>query len=481
MGYAFSVIHSLSYSFIGVQSAYAATNWNPIYWNTACLIVNSGSLEDEDEDDNEDEDIGILEDDDDDDKKKKKEKSTDYAKLATAIGRIRNAGIKVSLADINNSALGFYADDKNNEILFGLKGMNRVGKKVVEKIISGRPYSSIVDFMERCPLGAPVMLSLIKGGAFDKIDSAWASKICPKEPRKAIMAYYLAQKAEIKSKLTLQNFNGLIQKNIVPSSLQRSIYIFNFNKALKKQKKGLYYLLEGEFLSFFSKNFDIEKLNVINGIPYIHTTVWDKIYKAEMDVVREWLSANQKEVLDEYNELLFREKWNKNAAGTISYWEMESLCFYYHEHELSSVNTMKYGIADFNQLPEEPEVDYFIKRKDAEIPIYKLTKIIGTVISKDDSHSSICLLTTSGVVTVKFTKEYYAMYKQQISTKNTEGKKTVVEKGWFKRGEKLMITGFRRESQFVAKSYKNTPTHQLYKITAIDNGGIELVHDRATV
>ena len=200
-----------------------------------------------------------------------------------------------------------------------------------------------------------------------------------------------------------------------------------------------------------------------------------------MDTVREWLAANQKEVLDEYNTLLFKEKWDKNAAGNISYWEMESLCFYYHEHELSSVDTMKYGIADFNQLPEEPEVDYFIKRKDAEIPIYKLTKIIGTVISKDDSHSSICLLTTTGVVTVKFTKEYYAMYKQQISTKNADGKKTVVEKGWFKRGEKLMITGFRRESQFVAKAYKNTPTHQLYKITAIDNGNIELVHDRVKV
>ena len=487
MGYSFSIIHSLAYSFIGVQSAYAATNWNPIYWNTACLIVNSGSLEDEED---EEEIVDLYEEEDEDAEyedlpdrsgKKKKEKSTDYAKLATAIGKIRNAGIKVSLADINNSSLGFYADDKNNEILFGLKGMNRVGKKVVEKIISGRPYSSIVDFMNRCPLGAPVMLSLIKGGAFDKIDNSWASKICPEEPRKAIMAYYLMQKAEMKSKLTLQNFNGLIQKNVVPSSLQRSVYIFNFNKALKKQKKGLYYPLEGEFLSFYSKNFDIEKLNVINGVPCIHTTVWDKMYQAEMDTVREWLSANQKEVLDEYNTLLFKEKWDKNAAGNISYWEMESLCFYYHEHELSSVDTMKYGIADFNQLPEEPEVDYFIKRKDAEIPIYKLTKIIGTVISKDDSHSSICLLTTTGVVTVKFTKEYYAMYKQQISTKNAEGKKTVVEKGWFKRGEKLMITGFRRESQFVAKAYKNTPTHQLYKITAIDNGNIELVHDRVKV
>ena len=25
---------------------FIASKWNPIYWNTACLIVNSGSLED---------------------------------------------------------------------------------------------------------------------------------------------------------------------------------------------------------------------------------------------------------------------------------------------------------------------------------------------------------------------------------------------------------------------------------------------------
>ena len=45
LGYSFSDIHSMAYSFIGFQTAYIATNWNPIYWNTACLIVNSGSLE----------------------------------------------------------------------------------------------------------------------------------------------------------------------------------------------------------------------------------------------------------------------------------------------------------------------------------------------------------------------------------------------------------------------------------------------------
>ena len=31
MGYSFSTIHSLAYSFIGFQTMFIATNWNPIY------------------------------------------------------------------------------------------------------------------------------------------------------------------------------------------------------------------------------------------------------------------------------------------------------------------------------------------------------------------------------------------------------------------------------------------------------------------
>ena len=68
MGYSFSIIHALAYSFIGVQIIYLATHWNPIYWNTACLIINSASLEDNNEDD--------------DDEDNTKDKSTDYSKLA---------------------------------------------------------------------------------------------------------------------------------------------------------------------------------------------------------------------------------------------------------------------------------------------------------------------------------------------------------------------------------------------------------------
>jgi len=67
MGYSFSIIHALAYSFIGLQTVYLATQFNPVYWNTAYLIVNSGSLEDEDTDD-------------------EKQDGTNYEKVAKALG-----------------------------------------------------------------------------------------------------------------------------------------------------------------------------------------------------------------------------------------------------------------------------------------------------------------------------------------------------------------------------------------------------------
>ena len=65
---------------------------------------------------------------------------------------------------------------------------------------------------------------------------------------------------------------------------------------------------------------------------------------------------------------------------------MDSLCFYHGEHELANVDKERYGIIDFNKLPTEPEVDYFFKRNGKQIPIYKLFRIIGTVIAKNDAH-----------------------------------------------------------------------------------------------
>ena len=164
MGYSFSIIHALAYSFIGFQTMYIATHWNPIYWNTACLIVNSGSLEEESD----------FEEDDDGQVVQKKEKTTDYGKIAKALGDIISKGIKVSLVDINKSNYSFEPDIENNEILFGMKALSNVGGPIIEQIINNRPYKGIADFMARCPLNKSAMLSLIKERAIDKLQESLA-------------------------------------------------------------------------------------------------------------------------------------------------------------------------------------------------------------------------------------------------------------------------------------------------------------------
>ena len=470
MGYSFSIIHALAYSFIGFQTMYIATKWNPIYWNTACLIVNSGSLEEE-SDFEEDEDTGEV--------AKKKEKTTDYGKIAKALGDIIGKGIKVSLVDINKSSYSFEPDADNNVILFGMKALSNVGGPIIDQIIANRPYIGIADFMARCPLNKSAMFSLIKAGAFDKLEEKWAKELGV-EPRQLVMTYYISKVCEAKKRITLQNFNGLIQHDLIPEELDLQKRVFNFTKYLKANKKvGKYFVFDNICEEFYSKYFDMDLLEVINGLTCIEQTKWEKIYKSTMDKARDWIKENQNEILEKFNTILFKEMWDKYAGKNISAYEMESLCFYYHEHELKDVKINKYGIVDFNDLPSEPAIDYFFKRNGRDLPIYKISKIIGTVIGKNDTRSSITLLTTTGVVNVKFTKEYFAMYNRQLSEKQPDGTKKVVEKGWFTRGVKLLVAGYRRDDTFVAKTYKNNGFHQIYKIVNVtDNGELELVHDR---
>ena len=463
MGYSFSVIHALAYSFIGFQTAYIATRWNPIYWDTACLVVNSGSLEEEDDNEYDEDDQPV----------KKKEQSTDYGKIAKAIGEIINDGIQISLIDINKSDYGFKPDVKNNQILFGMKALNGVGAPIIEQIKTHRPYVSFKDFLNRCPLNKTAMISLIKGGAFDNLETDTKGI----EPRIFIMAYYLSLTSEPKKRLNLQNFNGLINLDLIPQELSLQKRVFNFNKYLKTYKwkdgdKNYYYIPHEYGIHFILDNFDERLIDkVVNGIPFIEQDKWDCEYQKSMDVAREWLKENQETILSQVNQKLFEAEWNKYATGNISSWEMSSLCFYYHEHELSNINRTKYGIVSFDNLSSIPRVDTFFKRNGKQIPLYKIYRIAGTVIGKNDTRHSVTLLTTSGVVNVKFTRDYYAMFNRQISEVNDKGEKKVKEKGWFTRGVKLLVAGYRRDDTFVAKKYKSTGGHQLYKILDVDKDG----------
>ena len=183
--------------------------------------------------------------------------------------------------------------------------------------------------------------------------------------------------------------------------------------------------------------------------------------------------------MNKLNNKIFKDDWDKYASKSISAWEMEVLCFYYHEHELAHVNNSKYGFVDFFQLPEEPIVDRTFSKGDKTITMYKLYKICGTCIAKNKTKSTVTLLTTSGVVEVKFRKEYFSLFDKQISEKQIDGTKKVMEKSWFNRGNMIAVQGIRQGDNFIAKKYASSGGHQLYKIDKIlDNGDIELKDER---
>ena len=136
----------------------------------------------------------------------------------------------------------------------------------------------------------------------------------------------------------------------------------------------------------------------------------------------------------------------------------------------------------FFTLPEEPQLDYSFESKNGqEIKIFRLSRIIGTVIDKNKMHNTITLLTPTGVVNVKIYKNQFALYDKQLSQKDNEGKKHVIEKSWFSRGTKLVVQGIRKGQDFIPKKYKNSLYPIITKITKIDGEYLEFQEKRAEV
>ena len=203
---------------------------------------------------------------------------------------------------------------------------------------------------------------------------------------------------------------------------------------------------------------------------------WDKKYQIYMDSIRKYINENKEELLTNLNNIIFKEEWDKYAQGSLSSWEMEVLCFYYHDHELKNVNARKYGFNDFYSLSNEPVVETVYRRGGKEINIFKLYKIYGTCIAKNKNKSTITLLTPTGVVNVKFRKEYFSLFDKQISVRGDDGKKHVVEKSWFNRGNMIVVQGIRSGDDFISKKYASYCGHQLYKIGEVfNNGDISLI------
>lgn len=495
-GYGFSVIHSVEYTWILAQQLNLIKYYPSIYWNTSVLLVESGALELEEVEDSE---------------IKAKEKTTQYGKVASAISELQQGGITISLPDINEAEKGFTPIEEKNEIMFGLKGVMNVNNNMATEIINNRPYNSIEDFYERMVLrkrsvvdsngkekqqsivSNGAMISLIKAGAFNNISNI---------DRVELLEKYLIMTNPPKVKLDIREsvIDKIIEMGIIPTELKEYIRLYNFNKYIKSlpffkdnEKQSIkWYVLKGEdeeetdyITNFFMEHFEYlmqegeDKGYIYNNEGLVCIALgtsrkysFKKAYDELMKPFFKWYKS--KECLDILNSDNLNKLKNKFMQGSISKWEMDSMNFYYSEHELNNVNKETYGISNFLDLPEEAKIIGFTYHNGMKYPKFELTRIVGTVLDRDKNKHSVALLTPTGVVTVKFYSGQFSFYDKQISIYDEEeDKKTTLEESWFKRGTKLMITGYRRGDQFAPKKYKNSIyQHTVQKILDIDENGI---------
>lgn len=508
-GYGFNKAHTIAYSLVALQEMNLAYRAPVIYWNCACLISEAGGndsddgdtadndeidttaeitytneMEDFTENDNEDDVENEYDEDEDcdgypvtvkvlkDGKKKKKAKSVNYGKVATAIGKITSEGVTVMPPDINKSGYTFTPDAKNNIIRYGLSGITRIGEDIVKAIMDNRPFISVGDFVDKVKVSKPQMVNLIKSGAFDAFGD-----------RVDIMKAYVEAVSDTKKRVTLQNLKMLIDFGLIPDRYDLQRRVFYFNKYLKARALDeTYYGLDNIALNFYSKHFDMDKLRssmeTESGFK-IPKAAWDAYYKSSQDILRPFIKANADKLLEAMNQRIIGEMWNKYCKGNISKWEMDSVSFYSHEHELANVDMERYGLSDFGQLPNEPELENILTIRGKQIPIYRIRRICGTVLHRDKLKKSVTLLTTTGVVTIKIYGDAFANYDRRISERGADGVKHVIEESMFARGNKIIVTGVKdNETTFRAKKYKRTPYHLVEQITEINDDGSITTHNR---
>lgn len=467
----FSINHTTPYAMICLQEMNLYTFYPSVFWNTSCLSVMAATQDEEDEEEfifNKEsyEDIEFLEEDEDSEEetKKKKSFSTNYNKIATAVGEIKNRGINVALPDINKSIAEFTPDPDNNIILYGLKGISNVSEDIIEQILNCRPFTSFDDFLERTKTTKTVIINLIKAGCFDEF-----------EDRIGLMKKYIKIISKPKSTLNLRNFQGLMKENLIPDELNSCKYAFTMNKLLKENKYEDYFIVNESLFPYFENEYGTNDLENINNNLMIKQKIWDKnYYQIIMDKARKYIKKNLDTLLNKFNFILFNNEWEKYCKGNLSKWEMDSVSYYFNEHELKYIDYNLYGLSHFSDLEEEPQPIRLYKK----YPIYDVVQIAGTVLSKDKNKSTVTILDVDGsVIPIKFRKEYFNIYDKQISELQEDGKKKVIEKSWFKRGNKIIVGGYRRGKDFIPKTYSSTPFNTLYNIVEVTEDNKLILRD----
>lgn len=450
-----------------------AYHYPRIYWNTACLTINAGA-----------------------DENNENNKTTNYGKIAKAIGELQSQGQTIALPDINRARFGFFPDSSKNEILFSLKGISGIGDEIASAIVERRPYKSFSHFLEKMrdyksegnKFGDAAVVALIKAGCFDDLEN---------KPRIDIMKDFLRGLCASTTSGRLDLIEALNSAGLLTDkqkSEELRFYRFRkyiYNKHFIYEQRGkspntFFYELDERFAQpFFELHFlkDMEKEKDYYFSPDGHYVVkrgsLDKVFDKLMSDFKLNVLGSEK-IQSALADYYLNIKIEEMAPGNISKWEMDTLSFYYHEHELENVDESKYSISDFSALSKEGIVAGWYKYRGSEKPRWLLTRIAGTVLDKDKNKHIVTILTKYGVVAVKFYKGQFTFYDKQISSINEDGSKTVEEKSWFARGTKLLVTGYRRGDQFVPKKYNDSIfRHSLQLINSVDeNGNLSLRSER---
>lgn len=469
LGYSFSSLHTTGYSVIAIQEMNLARFYPIIYWNCACLSVDSSAINSSDFYNLIDENIIDIDTIDADGNGKNK---MDYAKLASALDKFRKI-CTIKTPDINESRLSFRPLAKDNTILYGLKGITKITDPVIQQIMNNRPYKSLDDFIEKVAgriITKDKIINLIKCGAFDNIE---------KIDRKDILAKFIRKICAPKQKLTLQNMSMLINNNLLPQELDDEVNVYLLTKELRKHRdesKNWYRIDElampidkiEAWKAVFKKSKIAPESLSLSGLKgnWIEASKWDHFYDAEMNVCRDYIKKNQADLLNKLNQQLFDAEWNNYCSGDKLQWELDSLNFYFSGHPLTKI--YKDVGVELSRLDSiiEGAVDgsFFIKGK--TIPRMKLYTIIGTVIDRDKTKGVVTLQTIDGVVSLKVYKDLYST--MIAVTKNQES--------FFEKGVHLMVTGILRGASFIPKVYKNTGRKSImHLILSADGQSLERV------
>lgn len=404
-GYAFSDIHGLSYVYILICEMNICQFYGSIYWQTACLNVDSGLSG-------------------------KEQKQVDYGKIAKAISNLPKG--TVAPPDVNRSDLKFTIDktgDKNR-ILFGLYALSGISSKEIQAIVDNRPYNSFKSFVKANTdaISQKKMVLLIKSGMF--------RSFC-EDTRQNMIAYvkYVVPKKEKLTTVALSKID-----NYVPEQYQKYTKLYQVKKALKSGLK-----VDSTLAQYFVNNVPLE-YDLEDGKIVVDQKEFNKYFNKEITPLKDWLRT--KEALDIEVRVRRNKFWRENCSQTVENWFFETLNYYPYEHFLTKTNLgTLFDFKSFNELPAVPQAKTLVGKK--KYKIYETYEIAGSVVAKNNVKKTIDLLTPDGLAICKLGDDLFAKYNKVIKNDN------IKESSWFERGTNLILLGTRIGNEFRVKRVKD--------------------------